>query len=178
MPRSAWRNILALLRQALDVGLIDDRVFPALLCGRAVVRPTCAPRRQPPTWYMSRALSRRSKARSSLLGAGAIARNARRSRRTCPPSCLAVGVDQQLVRVEAVAVLRLIRTMHAVAVKLARRHVRQIDVPHVIGAFRQRDALGLALPCAVEQAQLDLRRQLAENSAKLVPRPSQVAPSG
>jgi hypothetical protein len=86
---------------------------------------------------------------------------------------LGVRVDQQLVGVEAMAVIRFIRAVHAVAVKLARRDVRQIDVPHVVGALRQHDALDLALAFAIEQAQFDFRRiggEQSEIGAAAVPR--------
>jgi len=50
-------------------------------------------------------------------------------------------------------------------------------VPDVLAALRQGETLALPPALAVEEAELDLVA-LAENSAKFVPRPSQVAPSG
>ena len=69
---------------------------------------------------------------------------------------LGVGVDQQLVRVEAVAVLRVVGAVDAVAVELPGPHVGQIAVPDLVGVFGQRDAVGLAPALLVEEAQLDL----------------------
>ena len=48
--------------------------------------------------------------------------------------------------------------MHAIAVKLPRRDVREVDVPDVLAALGQADALDLALAFAVEQAELDFGR--------------------
>ncbi len=67
-----------------------------------------------------------------------------------------VGIEQQLVGVEAVAFGRRVRAMHAVAIDLARPRIGQITVPDLIGVFRQLDALDLAATATLEQAQLDL----------------------
>src|SRR6185312_9236596 len=56
----------------------------------------------------------------------------------------------------AMAVLRLIGAVHAIAVELSRRHVVEIAVPDVLATFGQLDALEFAATLAVEQAQLDL----------------------
>src|SRR6188472_3804864 len=67
-----------------------------------------------------------------------------------------VGIDQQLVGVEAVAMLGFIWPVDAIAVELTRRDVVQIDVPDILGALRQFDAFEFAAALAVEQAELDL----------------------
>jgi len=69
---------------------------------------------------------------------------------------LAVGVDQQLVMVEAEAALGIVRTIDAVAIELAGLGVGQITVPDVVGALGQRDAVELVAASAVEQTELDL----------------------
>ena len=69
-----------------------------------------------------------------------------------------IGIEQQLVGIEAVAVLGRIRAVHAIAVELAGRDVVEIAVPDVFGTLRQFDALELAAALAVEQAELDLFR--------------------
>src|SRR3954447_7539690 len=69
---------------------------------------------------------------------------------------LGIGIEQQLVGVEAVTVLRLVRTIDAVAVELSRRDVVQIAVPDVLGPLRQFDPLDLPSALAIEQAELDL----------------------
>jgi hypothetical protein len=47
-----------------------------------------------------------------------------------------VGVDQQLVMVEAVARLGFVRSVHSIAVELTRPYVRQVTVPDLIRVFR------------------------------------------
>ena len=73
---------------------------------------------------------------------------------------LGVRVDQQLVRVEAVAGARVVRAVDAVAVALAGADAGQVDVPVERGALGELDALlGVVV---VEQAQLDPLRVLGE----------------
>src|ERR1019366_2385444 len=69
-----------------------------------------------------------------------------------------IGIEQQLVGVEAVAVLRLIGSMNPIAIKLSGRNVVQISVPDVFGTLGQFDALEFAAALTVEQAELDLLR--------------------
>ena len=69
-----------------------------------------------------------------------------------------VGIDQELVGVEAEAAFRLIGSVHPIAVELARHDVAEIAMPDVLAALRQRDPLELAPALAVEQAKLDLLR--------------------
>ena len=88
-----------------------------------------------------------------------------------------IGVKQQLIRIEAVACLRLIGAMHAIAVDCARPDIGQIAVPDLIGVFRKLDACGLALALSSKRQSSTLVA-LAENSAKLTPLPSHDAPSG
>ena len=150
------RHVLALLRQAFDVRLVDDGVFPGDAAG-AARSPQVKASSTTTDFGMPRALSRRSNDRSARALPSAIA-----EMRIAPDQAagepLGIGIEQQLVRIEAVAVLRLVRPVHAVAVELARRDVGQIAVPDIVGALRQRDALELARALAVEQAELDLRR--------------------
>src|SRR4051812_10083082 len=54
-----------------------------------------------------------------------------------------VGVEQQLVRIEAQPDLGTVRTVDAIAIDLTWSQLRNVAVPHVPGAFRQRNALGL-----------------------------------
>ena len=67
-----------------------------------------------------------------------------------------VRVEEQLVRIEAMARVRLVRAVHAIAVELARAHLRQTAVPDEVGALAQREAAHLALAGLVEEAQLEL----------------------
>src|SRR5207253_5523297 len=85
---------------------------------------------------------------------------------------LGIGIDEQLVVVEAKSPLRVIWSVDAVAIGLAGRHVIEIAVPDILCPLRQRDALDLAAAVAIEQAQLDLlgvRREQRKISSAPVP---------
>jgi hypothetical protein len=87
-----------------------------------------------------------------------------------------VGVDQQLVGVEAVPALGLVGAVHAVAVELPRAHAGKVAVPHEVGALAQRHAADLPLAVLVEEAQLHLfgmAREDREIRALPVPRGAQ-----
>lgn len=65
-----------------------------------------------------------------------------------------VGIEQQLVRIESVAAVGLVGAVDAIAVEGAWLYAVDEAVKHLVGVFRQLEAMGLAL--AVEQADLDL----------------------
>ena len=69
-----------------------------------------------------------------------------------------VRVEQQLVRIEAMAFVGLVGTMHAKTVNGARTNVGHVAVPDLVAVFRQLDARGLRLPLGIEEAQLHLGR--------------------
>jgi hypothetical protein len=94
-----------------------------------------------------------------------------------PRDLFRVGLDQELVRLEAMTGLGLVRAMDAVAVEQSRPRLGQIAMPHFVGALGKRDTLDLAAAARIEDTELDLLA-FAENSAKLTPSPSQVAPCG
>src|SRR5437763_11937920 len=75
-----------------------------------------------------------------------------------PGEPLGVRIEQELVGIEAVAVLGLIRAVNAVAIELPGRNVIEVAVPDVLAALGKFDALELAPALAVEQAKLDLLR--------------------
>jgi hypothetical protein len=80
-----------------------------------------------------------------------------------PRDRLRVRVDEELRGVEAVALVRVVRPMHAVAVVLAGAHVGQVAVPHLVGALRHADLVRLLrVVRVVEEAQLHPRRVLRE----------------
>ena len=66
-----------------------------------------------------------------------------------------VGVDQQFVGVEAMAVGRVVRAVHAVAVDQPRMGVGQVAVVDLVGVFRQFDAFEFHFAGVVENAQFD-----------------------
>jgi hypothetical protein len=73
-----------------------------------------------------------------------------------------IRIEQQLVRIEAVARLRLVGTVHAVAVIGSRVGIRQIAVKDLIRVFGQLDACLLTLAARIEETDLDLGRVLRE----------------
>src|SRR3979490_607237 len=148
-----WGYIFAFLRQALDVGFIDDGVFPGDVRSRLVAAPVegfgdddglrHAPRIVTP-------IKREVLARTP--GAIGEMRIAPYQPTGKPPG---VGVEQQLVGIEAVAVLGLIGTVNAIALARSGRKAVQITMPYIFGTFGQFDALEFATTLTVEQANLD-----------------------
>ena len=150
------RHVLALLGQALDVRFIDDGVFPG------DVRPRLAA--SPVEGFVDHdglrhaagivaPVEREVLARAS--GAIGEMRIAPYQPSGKPPG---IGIEQQLVGVEAVAMLGLIGPVNAIAIELSGRDVVQIAVPDIFGALGQFDAFEFAAALAVEQAELDLLR--------------------
>ncbi len=85
---------------------------------------------------------------------------------------LGVRVDQQLVVVETMTILRIVRAVHAIAVDLARVRIRQIAVVNLVCVFRKFDALQFDFASGVEQAQLYLGgvcREQGEVDAQAIP---------
>ena len=91
---------------------------------------------------------------------------------------LRIGIEQQLVRVEAVPVRRLVGAVHAIAIDRARPRVRQVAVPDLVGVFGQLDRARARVLPSLSNRHSSTLVAWAENRAKLTPRPSQVAPSG
>ena len=93
-----------------------------------------------------------------------------------PVDGLGVGVEQQLRRVAAVPVLGVVGAVHPVAVALAGLDARQVGVPDervVLAAARP------GSPCPSSSIrQSSTFSATSENSAKLAPAPSYVAPRG
>src|SRR5437016_2396083 len=88
-----------------------------------------------------------------------------------------VGIEQQFVGIEAMSMLRIVRTMHAIPVDLAGHHLGQIAVPDVVGALGQCNAFQLAPPAPVEQAQLHfLRVGREQREIGATPIPSRAQP--
>src|SRR5262249_553840 len=73
-----------------------------------------------------------------------------------PVERLGVRVQQQLRGIEAMAVLRLVRTVDAIAVALAGPQPQDRDVPDQVGLLRHRDPRDFVLALgAVQEAHLD-----------------------
>src|SRR5689334_12006507 len=69
---------------------------------------------------------------------------------------LGVWVKQQFVRVETMAVLRIVWAVNAIAVNRPRARVGEISVPDLVGIFGQFDASDFLAAVRLEQAELDL----------------------
>ena len=140
---------------ALDVGLVDHRLGPGLP-RRAVVAPGVGGVDDP-------AFRHRPGAVAAVEGQVLVAvADAVAVERVVPAElaceCAGVGVEEKLVRVEAVAGRGLVGPMGAQAVELPGAEVGEVAVPDLVGELGQRDALGLALAVGVEEAELDLGR--------------------
>jgi hypothetical protein len=118
--------------------------------------------------------SRSASSATSPLG-GVYGRTFAASQRIGPLDRLGVRIDEQLVRVEAVALVGRVGAVDAEAVALPGPDAGQVAVPLQDGALGERDALLVVV--VVEQAQLDALAVLAEDrEVRAVP--SHVAPSG
>ena len=87
-----------------------------------------------------------------------------------PANCLRIGIEQKLVRVEAMAFLRVIGSVGAIAVDQTGARIGQIAVPDFVGAFRQIETRDFAA-AAGSNRQSSIRSACAENTAKFVPKP-------
>src|SRR6266542_6531778 len=74
-----------------------------------------------------------------------------------------IGIQQELIVVEAMAAFGIVRAVNANAVELSRSQIGEITVPFLIRVLRQRDTGRLPLPLLVEQAQLDALGVLRED---------------
>ena len=79
-----------------------------------------------------------------------------------PRQGLRVGIQQELVGIEAMAALGVVGSMDAVAVELSGTRIREIAVPGLIGVFGKRNAVKLSPPAGIEEAELDLLGVLGE----------------
>ena len=68
-----------------------------------------------------------------------------------------VGVEQQFVGIETVALFRLVGSVNPISINGARPDVRKVAMPDLVGVFRQFDPIQFPLPFIVEQTDLDLR---------------------
>ncbi len=151
-----WRHVTAFLRQALDVRFIDDGVFPGDVGAQFAASPIEGFVDDDGLRHAARIVAPIER-QVFACAPGAIG-----EMRIAPyqPSGKAsrIGIEQQFVGVEAMAVFGLIGAMNSVAIKLSGRDVIQIAVPDVLGTLGQFDAFEFAAALTVEQAKLDLLR--------------------
>src|SRR6476620_4680838 len=85
---------------------------------------------------------------------------------------LCIGINEQLVRIEPVPILRLIRSVRPKSIDEAGHRIGQVAVPDFIRAFRQIVSLTFLSPRRVEYAELNARGVMGKNGevdAKTVP---------
>ena len=155
--------------KALDVQLVDHRVLPGN-ARRAVVFPVVCGVDNAAFRHSVRIISA-VEGQILVLVADAIS-EVRVAPYQLSGQALGVGVDQQLVGVESVTVVRPVRAMDAVAVKHARAGLRQIAVPDVVGPHFEFKALQLMPSACVEEAQfhfLGMGRKQGEIDTLAVP---------
>src|SRR5690606_7786863 len=75
-----------------------------------------------------------------------------------PLDVLGIGLDQQLVRIEAMAARRIIESVNPVAIEKARASLGQIAVPDLVRSLAHFDPLPFVPPARVEHAQLHAGR--------------------
>jgi hypothetical protein len=153
------RDVRVPLRKPLDVGLVDYGVVP----GNAR-RPVVSPgegRLHHLALGHARGVVPLVEGQILLFGAEPVA-EVRVTPVQVTDRGLGVGVEQQLVRVEAVALFGVVGSVDPVAVELAEPPVGQVAVPLLVGALPHLDALDLCLARRVEEAELDLLGVLGE----------------
>src|ERR1700677_4350604 len=74
-----------------------------------------------------------------------------------------VGIEHQLIGVEAMTRIGLIGPVNPQTVHRARRDIRYIAVPEAVGIFRKRQAVELALSRRVEETDFNAARMCREN---------------
>ena len=153
------RQVRAQLRQAFDMGLIDERVAPRPT-QRRIVAPGPGRVLDLAFWHARRTVAPVHREVAAMRAEpvaveGFVPADA-------ADDLPRIRIDQELMRIEAVAVLRLIRAVHPVAVELARTGIRQIAVKDMIGTARQPDAVRLAASGGIVEAEVDLCRVLGE----------------
>ena len=167
-------HLLVQLREALDVRLVDDRLVPRA-CRRTVVFPVERARRPRRT---SGSRRRRPRRRRRGRRPRRRARRASRSPRGSRPGPRSPSrrVDQQLRRVEALTLLGLVRSVHAVAVALARADAREVAVPVEDGVLADARRVSRCRRRRTGRARRARRsRRRARSSCR---RPSHAGPSG
>ena len=158
------------LGEAAHMGLVEDRAAPTAprrLRSRPQVKAGSMTRQLGMNGALSRVVEGQVVAGLELVA------EQRRVPFSSPTICPGVGVEQQLVRIEAVAFLRLVGAVHAIAVDRAGPRVRQVAVPDLVGVFGQFDAVRVSRSPASSNRQsstlVALRREQGEIDPQPVP---------
>ena len=93
-----------------------------------------------------------------------------------PGDRLRIGIEQELMMIEAMAVDRIVRPVDAISVERARSQPRHVAVPDFVGIFGQGIARDFPATAIVEHAQIDafgVRGKQREICSRTVPRGAQ-----
>ena len=169
-PLQRLRHLRMQLGESLDVRLVQHRAVP-----RHPRRTVLAPEERrvdhPRLHHIRRAVALVER---GVLLAQHVAEQLRRPG-DLPHHRLGVRVQHQLVRVEPMPLVRLVRPVHPIAIHRAGPRFRQEPVPDLVGVFRQIDPADLVLPAIVEQAQLHPRR-VGREQREVHPKPGPRCP--
>ena len=176
VPRDASGTSGMAHRHALHVALVDH-ACGSRACAAAGRRPSRSADRS--TMLARRGRRAVERARHGSSGRPDRGRTARRPKRTSPRERARVRVDQQLARVEAMAALRRVGPVHAIAVA-AGRGARPATQPCKTSSLRSGRATRADSARrfeSVEEAELD-RSACADEARSSCPRRPRCAPSG
>ena len=149
------------LREPFDVQLVDNRLVP----GRAR-RTIVSPRKSRVGGHRQRRKGRVvSLVERKIL---ALVTEPVTKHRIVPTHIatnrFGIRIEHDLMRIEAMAPLGLVRSMHAISIELARFDVGQIAMPDHVGMLWQQEPVSFLLGLRrIEQTKLDLRGVLRKN---------------
>ena len=149
-----FRNGRVKLGEATDMRLVDDRILP---------RGAPARRTAPAEGRVDHATPVGEGSRIAIVEGEVVAALHLVAEQGRVPGQLTdhlpgVRIEQQLVRVEAMAGRRLVGAVDAIAVDGAGPGIGKIAVPNLVRVFRQHDSIDLVLATRIEQAEFDLGR--------------------
>ena len=147
LPTQILGHALVELRKAFDVHLVDDRLVPRNL--RAPLGPPGEGRIDHPGLRDEGRAVAHVERQVLVLRANGVAEQG-----IVPfqgaDELLRIGVDEKLVRIEAMAGIRLIRPVNPETIDRPGSGVGEIAVPDLIGVFGEIEALGLGIAVVVE----------------------------
>ncbi len=139
------------LGEALDMGLVENRVRPGDI-RPTVVCPVMGRRIDDPAFRHEGRAVLAVEREILVLAVGDIA-EMRGGPLDLADEFAGIGIDKQLVCVEAVTVCRIERAVHPVAIERARLETRHITMPDLVGEFRKFDARCLDRAAVIEKAE-------------------------
>ena len=158
-----------------DMRFVDDRLVPGVRGGRSFPQRN---RVSTTTATAHPSLARVSSERSAAAVPHAVPEHGIRPADVSPDR-FRVRIHDDLVGIEPVPLVRLVRPVDPIAIELSGTDIGQIAVPDQVGLLAQGNAVRIPLRRPRDSNRHSSTREAcAEKSAKFTPRPSQVAPSG